>query len=791
LELKIDMKKNEFLKNLKNDLPSGLVVYLVALPLCLGVALASTNSSELLFSGIIAGIVGGVVVGYLSGSALGVSGPAAGLVTIVLGALQVLKPSMESLGYDKSRFAVEAANLNITVEQYQANIDSEILSIAFSYFVLAVVIAGILQLIAGFLKAGVVGYYFPSSVIKGMLAAIGIILILKQIPHALGFDTDFMGDETFSQKDGHNTFSEIYYAIKYNSTGAVIISIVSLALLIFFDLKFMKKLALFKFLPGALFVVLVGIFMNLYFGANSPDLLLEGKHLVNLPVAKTGMEFLSFFTLPDFSALSNPNVYIVAVTIALVASLETLLSVEATDKLDPEKRTTPTNRELKAQGVGNIVSGLIGGLPVTQVIVRSSANINSGGKSKVATITHGLILLISVLIIPKYLNFIPLSALAIILIMVGYKLSKPSLYVGMVKLGWEQFIPFIATILGVVFTDLLMGIGIGVAFAIYFVLKKNFRNSFRKFTENANGKEKITLRLAEEISFLNKASISRALEDIPSNSLLVIDGSKSKEIDYDVIERIDEFKGYTALKRKIEIETIGVPELKEVGGFKIVQEFKKVVSKMRTQTKRTQVLMTPELALNTLKSGNKRFVENLRAHRNLLEQVNDTSDGQFPFAVVLSCIDSRTSAELIFDQGLGDIFSVRVAGNVVNEDILGSMEYACKVAGSKLIVVLGHSKCGAIVSACNHVKMGNVTALLSKIEPSVAKISQIYEDVCCEDAVQRVADENVHESMRQIFQKSPILKELIDSGEIVIVGAMYDVESGKVGFFDEENSLAI
>lgn len=785
------MKKNEFLKNLKHDLPAGLVVYLVALPLCLGVALASTGSSDLLFSGIIAGIVGGVVVGFFSGSSLGVSGPAAGLVTIVLGAIQVLKPSMESLGYEKSRLATEAANLNLTLEQYQAQIDSEILGVAFSYFLVAVVIAGVLQLIAGFLKAGVIGYYFPSSVIKGMLAAIGIILIMKQIPHALGFDADFMGDESFSQKDGHNTFSEIYYAFKYHSTGAVIISLVSLALLIFFDLKFIKKLELFKFLPGALFVVLAGIFINIYFGTNSPELFLDGKHMVNLPVAKSGTEFIGFFTFPDFNALTNPTIYVVAITLTLVASLETLLSVEATDKLDPAKRTTPTNKELKAQGIGNIVSGLIGGLPITQVIVRSSANINSGGKSKTATITHGLILLISVLFIPLYLNLIPLSALAMILILVGYKLSKPSLYYGMLKLGWEQFVPFIATILGVVFTDLLKGIGIGLLFAIYFVLKKNFRNSFRLFSENANGKQKITLRLAEEISFLNKASIKKALEDIPNDSVLVIDGSKSKEIDYDVIERIDEFKEFKAPLKHVQLEVIGVPELKEVGGFKIVQEFKKVVNKMRTQTKNTQIAMTPELAVNTLKAGNKRFVENLRAHRNLLEQVNETSEAQFPFAVVLSCIDSRTSAELIFDQGLGDIFSVRVAGNVVNEDILGSMEYACKVAGSKLIVVLGHSKCGAIVSACNHVKMGNVTALLSKIEPSVEKVSKQYEDVCCDDAVQLVADENVHESMRQILYKSPILKELIDSGEIGIVGAMYDIESGKVGFFEEGNSLAI
>lgn len=747
------MKTNSLLKNIKHDLPAGLVVYLVALPLCLGVALASTGRADLLFSGIIAGVVGGIVVGFLSGSSLGVAGPAAGLVTIVLGAITTLG--------------------------------------SFEGFLVAVVLAGLLQVIAGFLKAGVIGYYFPSSVIKGMLAAIGIILILKQIPHAFGFDADFMGDESFDQKDGHNTFTELYYAVKYNSTGAVIISAVSLALLILFDLKFMKKFGLFKFLPGALFVVVAGILINLLFASYVPEYALTGNHVVNLPVAKNANEFLSFFTFPDFSLLTNPQVYVIAVTLALVASLETLLSVEATDKLDPEKRKTPPNRELRAQGIGNMISGMIGGLPVTQVIVRSSANVNSGGKSKMSTITHGSILLLSVMFIPQYLNLIPLSALAVILIMVGYKLSKPSLYISMIKLGWEQLIPFIVTVVAVVATDLLKGIGIGLVFAIFFVLRKNFKNSFRYFTETANGKQKITLRLSEEVTFLNKASISQALEDTPENTNLVIDGTRSKEIDYDVIERIDEFKKYDAGSRNIHFETIGIPELKEVGGFKIVPEIKKIVNKVRTQDKATQQKMTPDLALNTLKAGNKRFVENLRAHRNLLEQVNDTSDGQFPFAVVLSCIDSRTSAELIFDQGLGDIFSVRVAGNVVNEDILGSMEYACKVAGSKLVVVLGHSKCGAIASACNHVKMGNVTSLLNKIEPAVTKVSKQFSDITSEDAVQLVADENVHESMRQVMAKSPILKEMVDAGEIKIVGAMYDIESGKVGFFEDDNSLSI
>jgi len=740
------MKEKGFFKNIKNDLPAGLVVYLVALPLCLGVALASTGRTDLLFSGIIAGVVGGIVVGALSGSSIGVSGPAAGLVTIVLAAIT-------SLG-------------------------------SFEAFLVAVVLAGILQVIAGFLKAGVVGYYFPSSVVKGMLAAIGLILILKQIPHAFGFDKDFLGDETFFQRDGHNTFSELYYAIKQSNAGAVIVSIISLALLILFDLKFMKKFGLFKFLPGALFVVLAGIGINCFFIAFYPQYTLSGDHVVGLPVPKSAHDFLGLFTFPDFAVLSNPKVYIVAVTIAIVASLETLLSVEATDKLDPDHRRTPTNRELKAQGVGNIISGLIGGLPVTQVIVRSSANVNSGGKSKDSTIFHGILLLGTALLIPQYLNLIPLSALATLLIVVGYKLSKPSLYVGMMKLGWEQFVPFIITVVAVIFSDLLVGIAIGLLFAVYFILKKNYANSFRFFSETNNGIEKITIRLSEEVSFLNKASISLALEKLPKDSMLVIDGSKSKDIDFDVLERIEEFKKYGAVLKNVHVETVGVPEIKEIDGFKIQTGIKRIIKKMRTHTEKSQAQMTPDLALRYLKEGNHRFVENLRAHRNLLAQVNETSDGQYPFATILSCIDSRTSAELIFDQGLGDVFSVRVAGNVVNEDILGSMEYACKVVGSKLLVVLGHSKCGAIVSACQHVKMGNITALLNKIQPAVKKVGALVDDINSEDSVQKVADQNVFESINEIMQRSSILTEMLSSGEIKIVGAMYDVESGRVEFFE-------
>jgi MFS superfamily sulfate permease-like transporter len=520
--------KNNLFSNLKYDFPAGLVVYLVALPLCLGVALASTGRSDLLFSGIIAGCVGGIVVGLTSGSALGVSGPAAGLVVIVLTAL-------DTLG-------------------------------SFEAFLLAVMLAGILQIVAGLLKAGVIGYYFPSAVIKGMLAAIGITLILKEIPHAFGYDADFMGDEAFSQKDGQNTFSELFNAVKYSSTGAIIISLVSLGLLILFDKPFMKKVQLFKFLPGALFVVLVGTLLNFLFSQFSPGWVLAGEHLVQLPVASNASEFLSFFKMPDFSAFQKVEVYTVAVTIAIVASLESLLSVEATDKLDPYKRDTPTNRELIAQGIGNFTSGMIGGLPITQVIVRSSANIESGARTKMASVIHGAILLLSAMFIPKYINYVPLSCLAAILLMVGYKLSKFSLYQGMYKLGKDQFIPFIVTILAILSTDLLKGIAIGMAVAIYFILSKNYKHSYHYKKEEHRDGDVITLVLSEEVTFLNKGSIGLTLDHLPEGSTVVIDGSKSVNIDYDVLEIIQDFKQHTAPQRNITVETRGIKGVTAVGG---------------------------------------------------------------------------------------------------------------------------------------------------------------------------------------------------------------------------------
>lgn len=507
------LKSTSIFKNLKHDLPASIVVFLVAVPLCLGIALASGAP---LFAGIIAGVIGGIVVGTFSGSQLGVSGPAAGLAVIVLTAIN-------DLG-------------------------------AFDIFLLAVVIGGIFQFLLGIAKAGIIGYYFPSSVIKGMLSGIGVIIILKQIPHAFGYDKDYAGSLAFNNPDGHNTFSELFYMFEAISPGAVAITVISMMILILWEQPFMKKIKLFTLVQGPLVVVITGIILGKLFAPSSWALNME--QIVSIPVANSFDGLIGLFSLPDFSQWNNPQVYIVAITIAVVASLETLLCLEATDKLDPYKRITPANQELKAQGIGNVISGLIGGLPITQVIVRSSTNIQSGGRTKMSAIAHGVILLIAAVALPGILNMIPLASLAAILFLVGYKLAKPAVFKKMYAMGWSYFIPFIVTILAIVFTDLLIGIGIGMAVAIFYILLNNYNKPFlfEKDEKNvANGIYRI--KLAEDVTWLNKANIQRALNAIPSNKKVIIDASQSINIDKDVIEIVEEFE-ILAKTKNIEVEII-------------------------------------------------------------------------------------------------------------------------------------------------------------------------------------------------------------------------------------------
>ncbi len=492
--------KPGLVETLKSDFPASIVVFLVAVPLCLGIALASGAP---LFSGIIAGIVGGIVVGVFSGSQLGVSGPAAGLAVIVLVAIQ-------DLG-------------------------------SFEIFLLAVFLSGIIQVILGFAKAGIIGYYFPSSVIKGMLAGIGIIIVLKQIPHAFGYDKDYEGSLSFTQPDGHNTFSELMYMMEAITPGALVITIISMGILILWERPFMKKNPIFKLVQGPLVVVAVGILFSLVFSGHT-TLDLAQEHMVNIPVAESLSGFFGQFTFPDFSQIFNPAIYMTAVTIAVVASLETLLCLEATDKLDPQKRVTPANLELKAQGIGNMISGLIGGLPITQVIVRSSTNIQSGGQTKMSAIFHGMLLLLCAAAIPHVLNLIPLASLAAILFLVGYKLAKPVLFKQMYSLGWSHFIPFIVTIVGIVLTDLLVGIGLGLTVAIFYILYNNYKRPYLFKESEFKAGEPIRLELAEDVTFLHKANILRTLSQIPDDSDVIIDASRSINIDQDVIEIIEDFE---------------------------------------------------------------------------------------------------------------------------------------------------------------------------------------------------------------------------------------------------------
>jgi len=496
---------------IKSDIAAGLVVFLVALPLCLGIALASGAP---LFSGLIAGIIGGLVVSWCSGSQLSVSGPAAGLTVIVFSAI-------EQLG-------------------------------SYNGFLVSVALAGVIQIILGYLRAGIIGAFFPSAVIKGMLAAIGLILIIKQLPHAIGYDKHFEGDESYMDETAAESFQDIFNAFSSISIGGTVITMIALLILILWDMPFLKRFSLVKLIPGQLVAVIWGIGFNIAALQWFPNLAVSNKHLVSLPVTENLGEFIDLLTFPDFSYLSNPTVYTVAITLAIIGSLETLLSLEAVDKLDPLKRIAPTSRELKAQGLGNMLSGLVGGLPVTAVIVRSSANINAGGRTRIASFVHGIFLLLSILFLAQILNLIPLACLAAILLQTGYKLAKPQLFLAMYRQGWNQFLPFTITVIAILSTDLLQGVVIGVVIGLIFVMQSNYQKSITLHHEEGH----YTLFLNKDVSFLNKALLRKLLVQIKENSTLVIDASKAQFIDHDIQETLVNFLK-TAPDDNITIEMYG------------------------------------------------------------------------------------------------------------------------------------------------------------------------------------------------------------------------------------------
>ncbi len=732
--------------NLLADIKSGLVVFLVALPLCLGIALASGAP---LLSGLLSGIIGGVVVGLLSGSQLSVSGPAAGLTTIV--AAQIL-----SLG-------------------------------SFSVFLLAVILAGLIQISLGLAKAGFIAAFFPSSVIKGLLAAIGVILILKQIPHVVGHDPDPEGEMAFSQPDLETTFSELIKIFDAFQPGASVIGLASIALLVLWSRWKPLKESIF---PAPLAVVLFGVGMSFWFEQLGDPWLIRSSHLVQVPVADDMGELLGLLPLPDYTQWTNPAVYTAGLTIAIVASLETLLNLQAVDRLDPQQRTSPPSRELVAQGVGNVASGLVGGLPVTSVIIRSSVNVNAGGKTKLATIAHGTLLLVSVPLIPTWLNVIPLSSLAAILLMTGIKLASPAVVKQMWNEGRYQFIPFAATVTAIVFTDLLIGIAIGMVVAIGFILNSNMRRPVHRFVEKHLGGDVVHIELANQVSFLNRAALSTVLNEVPRKGHVLLDARNTDYIDPDVLDLIRDFKEQTGPAHGVEVSLVG---------FRDEYDFEDEIQYVDYSTRELQDAVTPHQVLQILKDGNERVRRGWRLTRDFNRQVRATADGQHPLAVALSCIDSRTPVESIFDLGMGDIFSIRIAGNITSRKVLASAEYGCAVAGAKLIVVIGHTRCGAVSAAVKFLSSRQTAAeatgcqhldsIVSAIQRSTEGLAEQMGEPSSPamlEIVNAVAKDNVLRVVKEMRNHSRTIDCLVRERRIAIVGAMYDVTTGDIDFLAGE-----
>ncbi|MBK7150502.1 MAG: bifunctional SulP family inorganic anion transporter/carbonic anhydrase [Sandaracinaceae bacterium] len=725
------------------DVMAGVVVYLVALPLCLGVALASGAP---LASGIIAGVLGGIVVGLLSGSHTSVAGPAAGLTAVV---------------------AVQISQLG-----------------SFEAFLVAVVLAGVMQVALGIARAGFISSFFPNSVIKGLLAAIGVILILKQIPHLLGHDQDPEGEMSFQQPDGENSITELLAAFFDIQPGAVLISVLSILILVYWDkVKVLKQSPV----PSALVVVLFGVAANAVMQATASPWVVTGSHLVQVPVSASVSDAAGLLAFPDWSILSNSAVYMAALTLAIVATLETLLNLDAVDQLDPEQRRSPPNRELVAQGVGNIVAGLIGGIPVTSVIVRSSVNINAGVKTKLSTVVHGVLLAGSVLLIPALLNTIPLAALAAILLVTGFKLAKPGLFKQMWADGLQQFLPFVFTVVVIVFTDLLVGVMIGLGVATMFILWSNLRRPVQRVVEKHASGDVVRIELANQVSFLNRAALENAMREVPRGGHLLIDARQTDYIDPDIVDLIRDFIAETGPALGVGVSCIGFKGTYEVLNTGINFE--------GYSTQAVQRSVSPADVLALLKVGNERFLTGTHLTRDLSHQMARTTQGQAPLAVVLSCIDSRAPVEQVFDVGIGDIFTVRIAGNVTSEKVLGSIEYACKVAGAKLIVVMGHTLCGAVTSAvtlkangqtaaettgCEHIDtlVGEIQACMHHV-PGPATLADPELRAALVD---EVAGLNVQRTIDVISTQSAALRALLEDGSIAIAGSMYDVGTGRVHF---------
>ncbi|OGV26633.1 MAG: carbonic anhydrase [Legionellales bacterium RIFCSPHIGHO2_12_FULL_37_14] len=726
-------------RSFKFDFVAAIVVSLVAIPLCLGIALASNAP---LFSGLLGGMIGGIVVGLFSGSQISVSGPAAGLTSVIIASIAVLG--------------------------------------GFENFLMAVTIAGILQCIIGACRAGFIADYVPSNVVQGLLCAIGILLIIKQLPLAFTLSNTLVELKMHLLETTEEfAFAPVYGLYHHINMGATLLSILSFAILIYFDKTKNNRI---KSIPSPIIVVLIGIILNEIFIVFGFALAQSTPQLVQIPHHANLLGYFNELNHPNVTSLTNPKVYIQAFIIMTVASLETLLNLKAAEKLDTKKRISPKNQELFAQGIGNLLAGLLGAIPVTSIIVRTSVNIRAGARTKFASVFHGIFLLAAVLLIPTWLNKIPLSSLAAILIFTGYKLTKPAIYQRMYQEGLDRFIPFIATIFSIVVFNLLEGILIGLAISFFYILKSNSKARIDIIKEIFPNVVANRLVLPQNISFLNKAALVAELNTIPANSKLTIDARYSHYIDQDIIEFIQEFRQGPAKHKNISLSLIGFKDKYHIHNF---------IDFISVTSYNTQTTLNPQGVLKILKEGNQRFLNDTRIHRVAKMDIQQTASAQKPIAVILACIDSRVPVETIFDMSFGDLFCIRIAGNVVNNDILASIEYACHVIGAKLIVVLGHTQCGAIQAACDGVKEGHVTQLLAKIQPAIDAVDLNMQPKDCQNSIflHQVTQFNVANTIQKIHDESLILKDLIQQEKVGIVGAVYDVKSGLVHFDDYSSIL--
>ncbi len=762
-------------KTIARDLLAGTIVFLVALPLCLGIAIASDADP---MAGLISGIVGGIVIGLFSGSATSVSGPAAGLTAIV---------------------AAQIANLQ-----------------SFETFLLAVVLAGVVQIGFGLLKAGALSAFFPSSVIKGLLAAIGIILVFKQLPLLFGYSKDMgvpfahaevvtglaartVPEVNHSQAIGDILFSfarAIRDIIGFEGGwqwGAISVGAFSLAFLVMWEkIPRLKK----SLVPAPLLVVILAALLGWLLSKSGGNWQITAKQLVDVPSAGSLKGYVGLLRTPDFTQLTNISVYIGAITIAVVASLETLLNLDAVDKLDRKQRLSPPNRELFAQGIGNMTAGMLGGIPVTSVVIRGSVNVNAGAETKLSAIFHGVLLLGCVVFIPQILRMIPLSCLAAILLMTGFKLASPKLFSQMASEGRYQFLPFILTLVAIVLTDLLIGICIGMVLGLLFILNSNLRRPVRKIHEKHIDGDLFHIELGDQVSFLNKASLEAALREAPRGSRLLLDARRTDYIDPDVLSLIREFTDKTAPAFDISMQLVGFREKHKLSNKEDSIDFS--IQEARDK-------LTADQVIEILRAGNQRFVEGHPLDRSLLRSRPSSYMNSTAIAAIVSGIDSRTPVEMIFDLGVGDAFVVRMPGAVIGTRAIGGVEYAVSVGGAKLVVLMGHADSSllslAIHNVCssdNKAELASCASLQDVLEQIALSIddqqARAFPDMSTQaqqDYMDQLTRRHIARMARQLIEESPALSRLVDSGQIRVVTAMFDSSNGSVQFSGESLTPAI